>query len=476
MRVPRTKQLILIAILVIAAVAIAGTVHASGASSAEGGDNIVDVLLALVVILVAAKLGGDAAARINQPAVLGELVVGVVLGNLFLVGLHVFEPIKHYHTIQLLAEIGVILLLFEVGLESNLGEMMKVGLSSLLVATFGVIAPFFLGWGVGAWFYPDHSVYMHVFLGATLTATSVGITARVLKDIGKIQTSESKIILGAAVIDDVMGLIILAVVTGVIAAASHAGGEEAGISSLGVLWIVAKAILFLGGAIVVSRLIYPRMFKIANYLRVHGMLLITGLVTCFIMAVLAAKAGLAPIVGAFAAGLVLDEVYYRDLPNLTRRHLEESLEPIGTFLIPIFFVHMGMLVDLTTFGQAAVLGFAAVLTVAAVLGKQVSSGGVMTRGANRWIVGLGMIPRGEVGLIFASIGLGLKLGEEHIVTPEIYSAVVIMVIVTTMMTPPVLTWAFRRGDRGHEASAGPSPEPPPSNGEGEGASDTPAVV
>ena len=458
-RVPTSKYLTIIAICVVAVIALASTVHASGAASSEGGDNIVDILLALVVILVAAKLGGDAAARINQPAVLGELVVGVVLGNLFLVGLHVFEPIKHYHTIQLLAEIGVILLLFEVGLESNLGEMMKVGLSSLLVATLGVIAPFFLGWGVGAWFYPDHSVYMHIFLGATLTATSVGITARVLKDIGKIQTSESKIILGAAVIDDVMGLIILAVVTGIIAAAAHTGGGEGGLSSLGVLWIVAKAILFLGGAIVVSRLIYPRMFRVANYLRVHGMLLITGLVTCFIMAVLAAKAGLAPIVGAFAAGLVLDEVYYRDLPNLTRHHLEESLEPIGTFLVPIFFVHMGMLVDLTTFGQATVLGFAAVLTVAAVLGKQLSSGGVVTRGANRWIVGLGMIPRGEVGLIFASIGLGLTLGEEHIVTPEIYSAVVIMVIVTTMMTPPVLTWAFRRGNG--EPEAPPPSEAPP---------------
>lgn len=433
---------VLVGILLVLILAIA--VPALASAAAEGaGDSIIQVLVALVVILLAAKIGGDLAARFGQPAVLGELVVGVVLGNMALLGLQWFEPIKHYHTIQILAEVGVILLLFEVGLESNLGEMMKVGVSSLMVATLGVIAPFFLGWGVGEWFYPQDSVYMHVFLGATLTATSVGITARVLKDINRIQSSEAKIILGAAVIDDVMGLVILAVVAGIIAAA----GGGAPLTSLGIMWVVAKAILFLGGAILVSRLVYPYLFKAANYFRVHGMLLVMGLSTCFMMAVLAAEAGLAPIVGAFAAGLVLDDVYYRDLPNLAKHHLEDALEPIAIFLVPIFFVHMGMLVDLTTFGQAAVLGFAMVLTLAAVIGKQLSSLGVFTPGANRWIVGLGMIPRGEVGLIFASIGLGLSIGNERIVTSEIYSAVVIMVIITTMMTPPVLTWGFRRSDK-----------------------------
>lgn len=441
MRPPTKSVLLGILLVLILAVAVPAIASSMGSEEASG-DTIVQVLIALVVILLAAKIGGDLASRFAQPAVLGELVVGVILGNLALLGLNWFEPIKHYHTIEILAEVGVILLLFEVGLESNLGEMMKVGVSSLMVATLGVIAPFFLGWGVGLWFYPHDSVYMHVFLGATLTATSVGITARVLKDINRIQSSEAKIILGAAVIDDVMGLVILAVVAGIISAAG--GGEP--LTSLGVMWVIAKAILFLGGAIVLSRLVYPYLFKVANYLRVHGMLLVMGLSTCFILAVLAAQAGLAPIVGAFAAGLVLDDVYYRDLPNLARHHLEDALEPIAIFLVPIFFVHMGMLVDLTTFGQAAVLGFAMVLTVAAVIGKQLSSMGVFTKGANRWIVGLGMIPRGEVGLIFASIGLRLTIGEERMVTSEVYSAVVIMVIITTMMTPPVLTWAFRRDE------------------------------
>ena len=403
-------------------------------------DNIIPVLLALVIILPVARLGASGAARVNQPAVLGELVLGVLLGNLMLVGIDWFEPIKQSHTIEILAELGVILLLFQVGLESNLGEMLKLGLSSLLVASLGVVAPFFLGWGVGAWFYPQESVYMHVFLGATLTATSVGITARVLKDLNRTDTNEAKIILGAAVIDDIMGLVILAIVSGIIMAA--AGGRS--LSSLTVLWLVAKAVLFLVGAIILSRWTYPYLFRLANYLRVRGMLLITALVTCFVLAILAAEAGLAPIVGAFAAGLILDNLYYRDLPNLAEHRLEELLDPIALFLVPVFFVRMGMSVDLSTFGQVSVLIFALVLTIVAVVGKQLSALGVVTKGTNRWIVGLGMIPRGEVGLIFASIGVGLTVAGERMVSPEVYSAIVIMVIITTLMTPPLLAWAFRR--------------------------------
>ena len=432
----------LIAAMTLAAVMLARSSWASVGGEGNVGDMVVQVLIALIVILVGAKLGGDLAIRLRQPAVLGELVVGVVLGSLTLIGLDWFEPIKHNPTIEILAELGVIVLLFEVGLESDLSGMMKVGLSSLLVAFLGVVAPFFLGWGVGAWFYPEASVYMHIFLGATLTATSVGITARVLKDINRLNTNEARIILGAAVIDDVVGLIILAIVAGIIKAADT--GQT--MSSLAILWLIAKALLFLVGAIVVSRLMYPFLFRAVNYLRVHGLLLITALVSCFTFAVLAAQVGLAPIVGAFAAGLALDSVYYRELPNLAKHRLEEVLEPVATFFVPIFFVLMGMRVDLTTFGQASVLTFALVLSVVAIISKQLSSFGVVggSGQVNRWIVGLGMVPRGEVGLIFAGIGLGLSFQGEAIVSPEIYSAVVIMVIITTLVTPPVLTWAFRR--------------------------------
>lgn len=416
---------------------------AAGSAGMAGGDDIVTVLIALTVIMVGAKLGGALAQRVSQPAVLGELLFGVVIGNLALIGLNWFEPLSHLHTIHILAEVGVIILLFEVGLESDLGQMMRVGVSSFLVAALGVVGPFLLGWGVGIWFYPDESIYMHAFLGAILTATSVGITARVLKDIHRIDTDEARIILGAAVIDDVLGLLILAIVSGIIQAAD--AGRE--MSSASVFWLIAKALLFLVGAIAAGRLVYRPMFRIASYLNVHGMLLITALASCFAMSFIAAKVGLAPIVGAFAAGLVLEEVHYRDRGDFSTHSIEELLEPLALFLVPVFFVKMGMDVDLSTFAKGSVLGFAIILTLAAILGKQISSFGVVQTGkthVNRWIVGLGMIPRGEVGLIFAGIGLSLTFQGESVVSPEVYSAVVIMVILTTLVTSPILTWSFRR--------------------------------
>lgn len=399
------------------------------------------ILYALVIILLAAKVGGDLVERLGQPAVLGELVFGVLLGNAFLVGIPWFEPLKGHEAVTVLAEIGVILLLFEVGLESTVADMMKVGLSSLLVATLGVVAPFFLGWGVAAWFLPGHSLYVHIFIGATLTATSVGITARVLKDIGRIQDKESRIILGAAVIDDIMGLVILAVVSGIIASVDRSGE---GVSSLAILWIIAKAVIFLFGAVILGGFLSPRVFRIASKLRVAGMLLTTALAFCFILAWIAALVGLAPIVGAFAAGLILEKVHFREFKERGEHDLEELIHPLAVFLVPIFFVEMGMAVDLRTLADSSVLIFAFVLIVAAIVGKQVAALGVTERGLNRLAVGLGMIPRGEVGLIFAAIGARMVIQGEPVISTSVYSAVVIMVMVTTMITPPVLKIALER--------------------------------
>jgi Kef-type K+ transport system membrane component KefB len=219
-----------------------------GASQTHHSSPVAPVLLGLVIILVAAKVGGEIAERFHQPAVLGELVAGVIIGNLSLVGVSAFSFLASNEGIAILAEIGVILLLFEVGLESKVSEMLSVGASSLLVAVLGVIAPFFLGWGVSAWILPNEELLVHLFIGATLCATSVGITARVLTDLGKVTTRESKIILGAAVIDDVLGLVILAVVSGVITAANTGGT----LASLDVLLIVLKAAGFLVGAILLG--------------------------------------------------------------------------------------------------------------------------------------------------------------------------------------------------------------------------------
>ena len=419
----------------------------------EHGGPVQEILLALIVILLVAKLGGDFFERFNQPAVLGELVLGMVIGNLHLLGFSVFEPFKQDITLEVLAQLGVIILLFEVGLETSVREMMNVGVTSFLVAAFGVIAPFFLGWGVGALFLPDVSVYVHVFIGATLTATSVGITARVLQDIGKTASREAKIILGAAVIDDVMGLVILAVVTGVITAAASGKGD--GLSSGMVIWIVAKAVLFVVGAIVIGGFVLPRFFRAAVKMKVKGVFLSLCLLICFVLAWLAGQVGLAPIVGAFAAGLILEEVHFAGFRERGEHRIQELVEPIGTFLVPIFFVRMGMMVELSTFGQVEILGFAAVLTLAAILGKQVCSLAVFDKVTNRVAVGLGMIPRGEVGLIFAGIGAKLMYDGEPVVSASTYAAVVIMVILTTLVTPPVLKMSLLRGDRLTEEKSGP---------------------
>jgi len=425
--------------------AFASTGAESGSTGSQGqGGPVLDILLDLIVILLAAKLGGDFFERFHQPAVLGELVIGMIIGNLHLIGFDLFEPFKHDITLEILAELGVIILLFEVGLESSVKEMMRVGLASFMVAVFGVIAPFFLGWGVGSIFLPDESIYVHIFIGATLTATSVGITARVLKDIGKIQTREARIILGAAVIDDILGLVILAVVAGIISAVGT-GGD--GIDSLTVLWIITKAILFVVGAIVIGSLVIPYYFNFAIRLKVKGVFLSFCLLICFFLAFLAGKIGLAPIVGAFAAGLILDRVHFQQFRERGEHTIEELISPIATFLVPIFFVRMGMLVDLTTFARVEILGFAAVMTIAAIVGKQACSLAIFDRATNRFAIGLGMIPRGEVGLIFAGIGARLLLDGHPVISSSTYSAVVIMVIVTTLVTPPFLKISMLRADR-----------------------------
>lgn len=420
------------------AVAVA-TVPALAGGSGHG-DPAAPVVLALAVILVAAKLGGDLATRLKQPAVLGELLVGVVLGNMSLLGVQVFEPIAKDAFIDMFSRVGVIILLFEVGLESTVNQMLKVGVSALLVAVLGIVTPFALGYGAARVLLPEHSLYVALFIGATLTATSVGITARVLKDLGKSQAPEARIILGAAVIDDVLGLVILAVVTGVIGAADR-GGELA-LSEVGLMLV--KALGFLVGSLVLGLWLSPRLFHWASRLKATMVLLAFGLGFCFSLAWLADSIGLAPIVGAFAAGLILEDVHYKDLARQESHSLEELVHPISYFLVPVFFVLMGMRTDLVSFTAPGVLTLALVLCVLAVAGKLVAGFGALGKGLDRLSIGVGMVPRGEVGLIFASIGSQLTVKGERVVDAQIFSAVVVMVIVTTMVTPPVLKWSLAR--------------------------------
>ena len=296
--------------------------------------------------MVAAKIGGLVAQKMRQPVVLGELVAGIILGNLTYLGIEFFEGIRRDPGLATLAELGVILLMFEVGVESTVGDLMKVGLNALLVALLGVIAPFILGFAAVRLLFPDFSLWVDIFLGATLCATSVGISARVLKDMGKVQSLEGRTILGAAVVDDVLGLVILAVVVALIG--SEGSSQSAGAPAIGqqVAVIVLKAFGFLIVGVSLGVLFSKGLYRWAARLQVRGMLLTLSLVMCFAFAYLAHAFGLAPIVGAFAAGLILEPEHSRIFVEQEKQSLEHLLLPLSTLFVPLFFFHMGLQVDL----------------------------------------------------------------------------------------------------------------------------------
>ena len=412
------------------------------ALASGGGPDPAPTLLALVLVLVGARLGSALSERLGQPPVLGELLAGVVIGNLGLLGWHGLDGLRDLGGLELLGQIGVLFLLFEVGLATEVGQLLAVAGSSLLVATLGVIAPIGLGFLVSRGFFPRQDPLAHWFVGATLCATSVGITARVLADLGRTRSREGRVILGAAVVDDVLGLLVLAVLKGIID--SGASGRAFGAGSA--LIVVAKAVAFLAAAVVLGRSISSRVFRLGARLPGEGVLLTLALALCFASAWLAAWMGLAPIVGAFAAGLVLEKAHYRELRarDAGGRDVQAQLKPLATFLVPVFFVLVGLRVDLSVFGRAGVPGFTAALVAVALLSKQACSLGVRGRGTDRLAVGLGMMPRGEVGLIFASVGASLVVGGERVMDSVVFSAVVATVAATTLLTPPLLAWRLRR--------------------------------
>ncbi|HYE22784.1 MAG TPA: cation:proton antiporter [Verrucomicrobiae bacterium] len=430
-------QILMVLVLI---AAVPTTMFAATEAAGDPGEthSILPTLLWIAVFLIAAKLS-SLVEKIGQPSVLGELVIGVVLGNLTLLGIHWLDGARSDAFIPFLAELGVIILLFQVGLESNIAQMRRVGTRAFLVAIIGVVAPFALGtYIVGPWLLPGLSANAYLFLGAALTATSVGITARVFRDLGKLQLPEAQIVLGAAVIDDVMGLVILAVISAIVTVGAISVG--------GVVWILAKAILFLVGSIVLGQLLAPRLGK--WFSRIHtgvGMKFTLAIGFALLFSYAAGKIGLAPIVGAFAAGLVLDPVHFKffDKPDV---HVEELIEPVALFLVPLFFVWTGFSVNLQTLFDPRILAVATVITVVAFIGKYVS--GFAAGHVNKNLVGFGMVPRGEVGLIFATIGRSLG-----VVNDEIFSVIVIMVILTTLLTPPILTLILKRDDGKLRAAA-----------------------
>jgi Kef-type K+ transport system membrane component KefB len=385
-------------------------------------------LLILAVILVVAKIAGFLAERVGQPAVLGELLAGILLGpSLF--GVLPQVGATGHDVIAFIAELGVVLLLFEIGLETDLKAMFRVGPPALAVAGVGVVVPFLLGWGfwrVGPHAQVASTVSLNataIFIGAALTATSVGITARVLSDLGRMSSSEARIIVGAAVIDDVLGLVILSVVStmavgGIVTAAS-------------VLQMLVVAIGFLVAAVVIGGKLAPRLFGLVSRIKSREILVIAAVAFCFLLAGLAELAGSALIIGAFAAGLVLSGT--AEFPVI-----EERIKPVVALFTPIFFVNVGGSVDLRLLdpsrpGGWGVLWVALALTVLAVIGKVVAGWAAPWVKFKRLLVGVGMVPRGEVGLIFADIGR-----RSGVLGAEVFNAVLLMVLVTTFLAPILL--------------------------------------
>jgi Kef-type K+ transport system membrane component KefB len=387
-------------------------------------------------MLVAAKIAAEVFERLGQPAVLGELVAGMLLGASALRVIPTGSDDALTTVFHLLAEVGVVVLLFEIGLATDLRALLRVGPAAAAVAAVGVALPFVLGflyWRSG-WHAHEPTaadpVTTAIFVGATLTATSVGITARVLDDLGVLQTLEARLVLGAAVIDDVLGLVILGVVSALASGAAF--------SPSGALRILGVAVAFLVAALVVGQRLAPWILTLVDRLRVRGALLVTAFVFLLMVSVLAERVGTAFIIGAFAAGLMLAETRQVDV-------IEERIKPVADIFTPLFFLSIGAAVDLRAWNPLVpenrpTLVMAGVLLAIALFGKFASGWVVPWRRFNRAAVGVGMAPRGEVGLIFAQIGLAAG-----ILSTRLFGVMLFVVVATTLVTPPLLQWTLRRG-------------------------------
>lgn len=382
--------------------------------------SVPNLLGILVIMLVVAKLCGALAKAIGQPTVLGELVAGVLLGASVL---GVVDPKSE--VIHFLAEVGVIVLLFAIGLETNLKSLVKVGGASAAVAVVGVVLPFVLGYAACRFVGQENLVA--IVAGAALTATSVGITARVLSDLGRLQEPESRIILGAAVIDDIIGLVILTVVAGL------ASGNE--VTALGVAKITFAAFGFLIVTLVVGSFVIPHLVRLVRKIDLPGTSTILAVILAFGLAWLADKSGSAVIIGAFAAGLLL--------AGTPKAHeIEHGITELGHFFVPLFFVSVGASVDVRVFNpidpaNRETLLVGGLLIVAAIVGKFAAGYAAPWFKGKKSVIGVGMIPRGEVGLIFAQMGLS-----SGVFNAKLFGAVTLMVMVTTFVAPPLLRVLF----------------------------------
>jgi Kef-type K+ transport system membrane component KefB len=393
--------------------------------AAAAPSEISRTFLMLAAVVAAARFGGSLARRIGQPTVLGELIAGILIGP-SLLGLVVpGDPYLH-----LLAEFGVVILLFQIGLHTDLGSLLKVGPAAASVGLVGVVLPFAAGYGAASLF--GLGMVPAIVSGAAMTATSIGISARILGDLRQLDTREGQTVLGAAVLDDVAGLIILAVVAKI-----AAGGDVTG---LGIAQTVGLAVGFLVVAIAVGGIVAPRLFAMIARIPVSGTTGALALAFALILASLAEMGGSAMIIGAFAAGLVLHWTPQRET-------IETSTTALGHFFVPVFFASVGAAVDISALVDPDSLSLGAALLAIGIATKFVAGYAPFWLPLRHALVGAAMVPRGEVGLIFAGMGLGTGA-----LTPEMFGALMIMVIGTTFVTPPWLAWLDRRKGSGESTS------------------------
>ena len=469
------KLFVLICMLLLPAVASAVEFHISH------NDPVAPVILGVTGILFVALIGRFSARKLGFPSVIGELIMGIVVGNLafyyqvdlimvlregpaifetmenllkgeelelaclnaigaegtwhildILRGPHGNEILQVAHTVDVFSRYGIIFLLFLVGIETSVDEMRKVGPNSSRVAVIGVLLPFVLGM-VASWLLlEDVELHTSMFLGATLAATSVGITAMVLQEMKMEKTEIAHIILGAAVIDDILGLLMLAIISGIVITGS--------IDLVHISITVIIATLFLAATIYIGPYFIRLFVRLFCRLDIIEAKMFVSYLFVMVMAWMANLAGLATIIGAFAAGLILQDAYFEswDDDKKCPVTIKDLIMPLEVILVPIFFVLMGLQVKLEMFLQKDVMILAAGLLVAAIVGKVLSGFGAFGV-KNHMAIGIGMMPRGEVGLIFAAIGKSLGVLDD-----ALFSAVVLMVIVTTLLSPPLFKDCLKR--------------------------------
>jgi len=387
--------------------------------------NYLPMALALAIVVAAARAGGFVAGKLRQPTVLGELAAGLVLGNVALTGFSGLEFLKTDPLVDFVSKIAVIVLMFHASVESTVGEMKTLGLAAFLIAICGVSGSVASVWAVSRWLLSSAPEFTKAFVAASVAATSVGISARVLRDLGHGRSRTTHLIIAAAVVDDVLALIALALMGG----------------SGSLLVVLVKASAFLIGGLAIGMFVSPRLLSLASR-SMAIVLLGAALAFCFAMAWLASLFGLAPIVGAFAAGLAVEEWHYRDFIHRRERTLDDLLTPLASWLVPVFFVVIGLRTDLSGVRHPGVLVLAGALTIAAIAGKQLCALGAASAGrqVDRIAVALAMMPRGEVTLIFANLGAGMLIAGRPVISPDTFLALVITVIATTVITPLALKW------------------------------------